>query len=98
MNKSFIFLTLIISATTQASSDPAANAKIGTAWSQGKRDYMEDRHMVYHDPKGLFLAVYDGHGGSLVAEYAKLHLHKRLFAHPDIDKDPQKAMSETLWP
>ena len=40
--------------------------------SRGPRSYMEDEHFVAD--QGNFFAVYDGHGGSGVAEYLSEHL------------------------
>lgn len=40
----------------------------------------EDRHVVHHeDDSSVFLAVYDGHGGPEVSQYASQHLHTRFF-------------------
>lgn len=43
---------------------------------------MEDAHThllaLPDDDKAAFFAVYDGHGGAKVSEYAGIHLHKRV--------------------
>lgn len=43
---------------------------------------MEDAHThllaVPDDNKAAFFAVYDGHGGSKVSQYAGTHLHKTI--------------------
>ena len=47
---------------------------------------MEDAHTqilsLDNDKDAAFFAVYDGHGGSKVAEYAGMHLHDRIVNHP----------------
>lgn len=44
---------------------------------------MEDAHTqllsTQNDRNSAFFAVYDGHGGAKVAEYAGNHLHERIF-------------------
>lgn len=43
---------------------------------------MEDAHTQFlslpDDNNATFFAVYDGHGGAKVSQYASLHLHKRV--------------------
>lgn len=43
---------------------------------------MEDAHThllaLPDDKQAAFFAVYDGHGGAKVSEYAGIHLHKRI--------------------
>lgn len=54
--------------------------RVGSSSMQGWRDSMEDCHThilsLPDDPGTAFFAVYDGHGGAKVAEYAGKHLHK----------------------
>ncbi len=45
----------------------------GVYYNKGDRSYEEDRHFV-SDAKDFF-AVYDGHGGEKMAEYAKNNVH-----------------------
>uniref|UniRef100_A0A9J2PB69 protein-serine/threonine phosphatase n=1 Tax=Ascaris lumbricoides TaxID=6252 RepID=A0A9J2PB69_ASCLU len=56
--------------------------KIGSSCMQGWRINMEDAHThllaVPDDNKAAFFAVYDGHGGSKVSQYAGTHLHKTI--------------------
>ena len=51
---------------------------------------MEDAHThllsLNNDKNAAFFAVYDGHGGSKVAEYAGNHLHERIFNQPTFSK------------
>ena len=42
----------------------------GIASTQGGREYMEDRFVIGKIPGGTLYAVFDGHGGSVVADYA----------------------------
>lgn len=54
--------------------------RVGSSSMQGWRINMEDSHThilsLPDDPGTAFFAVYDGHGGSKVAEFAGRHLHK----------------------
>jgi len=57
--------------------------KVGSSCMQGWRINMEDAHTQLLSPQNdrtsAFFAVYDGHGGAKVAEYAGNHLHERIF-------------------
>lgn len=54
--------------------------RVGSSSMQGWRTSMEDAHThilsLPDDPGTAFFAVYDGHGGAKVSEYAGKHLHK----------------------
>ncbi|XP_044727590.1 probable protein phosphatase 2C T23F11.1 isoform X2 [Chrysoperla carnea] len=54
--------------------------RVGSSCMQGWRVQMEDSHThilsLPDDPGTAFFAVYDGHGGAKVAQYAGKHLHK----------------------
>ncbi|KAF2905822.1 hypothetical protein ILUMI_00358 [Ignelater luminosus] len=54
--------------------------RVGSSCMQGWRINMEDSHThilsLPDDPSSAFFAVYDGHGGAKIAEYAGKHLHK----------------------
>lgn len=56
--------------------------KVGSSCMQGWRISMEDAHThllaVPDDNTAAFFAVYDGHGGSKVSQYAGMHLHKLI--------------------
>lgn len=56
--------------------------KVGSSCMQGWRINMEDAHTqllsLENDKKAAFFAVYDGHGGARVAEYAGNHLHNKI--------------------
>lgn len=58
--------------------------RVGSSCMQGWRINMEDAHTqllnLHNDKNAAFFAVYDGHGGSKVAEYAGIHLHERIFS------------------
>jgi protein phosphatase 2C family protein 2/3 len=47
---------------------------------------MEDSHThilsLAEDREASFFAVYDGHGGAKVAQYAAKNLHKKICLHP----------------
>ncbi|CAD5214892.1 unnamed protein product [Bursaphelenchus okinawaensis] len=57
---------------------------------QGWRISMEDSHTQLlscpDDEKAAFFAVYDGHGGARVAQFAGMHLHKRVVGNEDFAK------------
>ncbi|KAF5299611.1 hypothetical protein FQA39_LY11526 [Lamprigera yunnana] len=54
--------------------------RVGSSCMQGWRVNMEDSHThilsLPEDPGSAFFAVYDGHGGAKIADYAGKHLHK----------------------
>ncbi|XP_008471162.1 probable protein phosphatase 2C T23F11.1 [Diaphorina citri] len=56
--------------------------KVGASCMQGWRITMEDAHShilsLPDDPGTAFFAVYDGHGGSKIAQFAGKHLHKYI--------------------
>eukprot|EP00057_Strongylocentrotus_purpuratus_P030552 XP_782003.2 PREDICTED: probable protein phosphatase 2C T23F11.1 [Strongylocentrotus purpuratus] len=56
--------------------------KVGASCMQGWRINMEDAHTqilaIDDDKDSAFFAVYDGHGGAKVAQYAGQHLHRKL--------------------
>lgn len=60
--------------------------KVGSSCMQGWRINMEDAHTqllsLQNDKNSGFFAVYDGHGGAKVAEYAGNHLHEKIFNQP----------------
>lgn len=47
---------------------------------------MEDAHTqllsLNNERNSAFFAVYDGHGGARVAEYAGIHLHEKIINQP----------------
>ncbi|UYV62573.1 hypothetical protein LAZ67_2001128 [Cordylochernes scorpioides] len=51
---------------------------------------MEDAHThllsLTEDKDAAFFAVYDGHGGDKVAQYAGNHVHKKIVTHPSYKK------------
>lgn len=64
-----------------------ATFKVGSSCMQGWRVKMEDAHThilsLPDDPGTAFFAVFDGHGGAKVAEYAGRHLHKYVTARDE---------------
>ncbi|KAL1459198.1 hypothetical protein WDU94_011205 [Cyamophila willieti] len=72
--------------------------KGGSCSMQGWRSNMEDHHNLIlnlpDDPKAAFFAVYDGHGGSSIAEYAKNHLHKHIVRRSEYERSIVEAMED----
>uniref|UniRef100_A0A182VQ08 protein-serine/threonine phosphatase n=1 Tax=Anopheles minimus TaxID=112268 RepID=A0A182VQ08_9DIPT len=70
--------------------------KVGSSCMQGWRMHMEDSHThilsLPDDPGTSFFAVYDGHGGAKVAEYAGKHLHKYITRRPEYGSDVKHAL------
>lgn len=64
--------------------------KVGASCMQGWRINMEDAHThllsLADDKEAAFFAVYDGHGGAKVAQYAGNNLHKKISSHPSYKK------------
>lgn len=60
---------------------------VSSSCMQGWRVNMEDSHThilsLPDDPDTAFFAVYDGHGGAKIAEYAGKHLHKYIIHRPE---------------
>lgn len=72
---------------------------VGSSCMQGWRINMEDSHThilsLPDDPKAAFFAVYDGHGGATVAQYAGKHLHKFVLKRPEYtENDIAKALKQ----
>ncbi|KAF0294962.1 putative protein phosphatase 2C T23F11.1 [Amphibalanus amphitrite] len=61
--------------------------RVGSSCMQGWRATMEDAHThilsLPGDPAAAFFAVFDGHGGDKVAEFASRHLHTVLVGRPE---------------
>jgi len=70
----------------------ALPAGIGVAADAGQRAHMEDRWAAQVTPDGLFAAVYDGHGGSRVAERAAADLHLAVFRELRTGLSPADAL------
>uniref|UniRef100_A0A182PLL4 protein-serine/threonine phosphatase n=1 Tax=Anopheles epiroticus TaxID=199890 RepID=A0A182PLL4_9DIPT len=72
--------------------------KVGSSCMQGWRMNMEDSHThilsLPDDPGTSFFAVYDGHGGAKVAEYAGKHLHKYITRRPEYGEDVAHALQQ----
>ncbi|XP_065073588.1 probable protein phosphatase 2C T23F11.1 [Ochlerotatus camptorhynchus] len=70
--------------------------KVGSSCMQGWRIHMEDSHThilsLPDDPGTAFFAVYDGHGGANVAQYAGKHLHKFVTKRPEYGDDLKRAL------
>lgn len=63
---------------------------------QGKRNYMEDRHVeagtLAGDASKCFYGVFDGHGGSRAADFCVRRLVALLEGHPEFTTNPHKAL------
>ncbi|KAI0228535.1 putative protein phosphatase 2C T23F11.1 [Lamellibrachia satsuma] len=63
-----------------------ANLRVASSCMQGWRINMEDAHVqmlsLPGDKDASFFAVFDGHGGARVAQYAGTHLHKKILSDP----------------
>jgi len=74
--------------------------RVGSSCMQGWRVNMEDSHThilsLPDDPEAAFFAVYDGHGGARVAEYAGKHLHKYVVKRPEYQNDIGLAMQRAF--
>jgi len=97
----FILVALIfLSGTKCIALDALKTPVYATCSFQGKaRTAMEDIFYNYSSEKGLFFGVFDGHGGSSAATYARDHLYKnfnqdRLFPQ-DIEKAFKQAFIKT---
>jgi len=63
-------------------------AMVGVAEDVGRRTYQEDRHTVSQlRPDLLYLAVFDGHGGNLCADYCQEHFERHILHHLDREAD-----------
>lgn len=74
--------------------------RVGSSCMQGWRLSMEDSHThilsLPDDPGTSFFAVYDGHGGATVAQYAGKHLHKFIIKRPEYEEDIQSALKQAF--
>ena len=69
---------------------------VGAAADIGRRPYMEDRWALQPTPGGLFAAVYDGHGGSRVADRAAADLHLAVWRALRAGLDPADALRQAF--
>ncbi|XP_028133743.1 probable protein phosphatase 2C T23F11.1 isoform X1 [Diabrotica virgifera virgifera] len=75
--------------------------RVGSSCMQGWRINMEDSHThilsLPDDPNAAFFAVYDGHGGAEIADYAGKHLHKFVVKRQEYkDGDIPEAMRQAF--
>lgn len=72
--------------TKETSSCQNHAVKVGVSCMQGWRINMEDAHSqllsLPGDKDAMFFAVFDGHGGAKVAQYASNNLHKKIIMQP----------------
>jgi serine/threonine protein phosphatase PrpC len=69
--------------------------KISTATAKGARYYQEDRSFVLPTEKGMYLGVFDGHGGSECAEYCANRMPDILAEFPDVFLALEALSAET---
>ena len=69
---------------------------VGIAADRGLRAYMEDRWAVHKTPHGLLAAVFDGHGGVLVADRAATMLPLALSRALRAERDGAAALAEAF--
>uniref|UniRef100_A0A0D3GHC3 protein-serine/threonine phosphatase n=1 Tax=Oryza barthii TaxID=65489 RepID=A0A0D3GHC3_9ORYZ len=66
---------------------------------KGRRPSMEDRFSIkmttINEQTVSLFGVFDGHGGSLAAEYLKEHLFENLVNHPELLRDTKLAITVT---
>ncbi|ETV92793.1 hypothetical protein H310_13013 [Aphanomyces invadans] len=96
--------TLNASATSSAMTHiqiPSLSIAYGAASIAGRRNVNEDRVACYlhedNDTSGQkigYFAVYDGHGGTNVADYLSTHLHRHVFAH--VEAHPTESLDTAL--
>ncbi|GBG25948.1 Protein phosphatase, putative [Hondaea fermentalgiana] len=75
--------------------DFGANGEFACIAKQGKRDYMEDcfsTHLSAGKDNIHLFGVYDGHGGSLCAEFCADELLHTLAQHAQLETNPKRAM------
>lgn len=74
------------------------NYRVGSSCMQGWRLHMEDSHThilsLPDDPGTSFFAVYDGHGGENIAQFAGRHLHKYITKQPEYRTNIEEGMKK----
>ena len=66
---------------------------------QGKRPYMEDRHVVHGMLGGENVSLYgvfDGHGGSQAAQFCKDNVGKAVVKAVEFPQHPEEALTEAI--
>lgn len=87
--------------TKKSTDGETASLYYGSCSMQGWRINMEDAHLAVigfgGDPSACLFAIFDGHGGREVAEYARRHLPDELLRNPNYPAgNYEKALSETF--
>ena len=71
---------------------------IGHASVQGRRTYQEDRYCVKQlRPDLLYIAVFDGHGGDICAQYCQDHLERHILHHLDREDDLDIVLDKSFF-
>ncbi|KAH8851693.1 putative protein phosphatase 2C T23F11.1 [Schistosoma japonicum] len=70
------------------------NYSVAVSSMQGWRVHMEDAHMCLlelpSDPKAAYFSVFDGHGGTRVANHASRHLHEKIVQQSEYSRNDIK--------
>uniref|UniRef100_A0A095A8Y4 protein-serine/threonine phosphatase n=1 Tax=Schistosoma haematobium TaxID=6185 RepID=A0A095A8Y4_SCHHA len=70
------------------------NYSVAVSSMQGWRVHMEDAHMCLlelpGDPKAAYFSVFDGHGGTRVANHASRHLHEKILEQIEYSRNDIK--------
>lgn len=61
----------------------------------GKRESMEDAHLYVNLPEGLIAAIFDGHGGAEVAQFAAQIWQEWFLKFLKESSDPYQALTQT---
>ena len=69
---------------------------VGVAADGGPRAHMEDRWTVQATPGWLLAAVFDGHGGSEVADLAAAELHRAVLSALETGREPADALQRAF--
>jgi len=70
---------------------------VGVATNVGRRTYQEDRYCVKQlRPNLLYLAVFDGHGGTLCADYCQDYFDRHIIHHLDSEEDLLKVLDKAF--
>lgn len=71
--------------------------RIGTCTMIGKRNTMEDRIFIHHEGEVKLLAVFDGHGSDLCAEFMRINLTRKLLVNEIILDEDENIVRKELY-
>jgi serine/threonine protein phosphatase PrpC len=69
---------------------------VGVAVNQGRRDTLEDRHLVVRHEGRVLAGVFDGHGGVRAADLAVAHLAGPFWQALRDDRSPTEAFRDAF--